>query len=206
MDTSDGGGWHAFLRCNAAAGSMICGGMRFVVGVSCVALAVGGVVGLPVEEKVAFTFRGVGYVHRYSKDDLHEYTPKGKPSLEKWTDMVTVNVYRNVKDGEGLAATANGVLETYKANQAMVVRTDSVPRTEKREAEHLIVVLFPRKEFIEAAFARFRMEGGRGVSIVYSHRVNGTKAGNAMSEWLSKNGPGIEKELMAMKSAPIPPK
>ncbi|MBV6503851.1 MAG: hypothetical protein AKCLJLPJ_01945 [Fimbriimonadales bacterium] len=206
MDTSDGGGWHAFLRCNASAGSMICGGMRFVVGVSCVALAVGGVVGLTFEEKVAFTFRGVGYVHRYSKDDLHEYTPKGKPSLEKWTDMVTVNVYRNVTDGEGLAAMANGVLETYKANQAMVVRTDSVPRTEKREAEHLIVVLFPRKEFIEAAFARFRMEGGRGVSIVYSHRVYGTKAGNAMSEWLSKNGPGIEKELMAMKSAPIPPK
>ncbi|KAA0225293.1 hypothetical protein FCG40_01700 [Fimbriimonadia bacterium ATM] len=146
--------------------------MRFVVGVSCVALAVGGVVGLPVEEKVAFTFRGVGYVHRYSKDDLHEYTPKGKPSLEKWADMVTVNVYRNVKDGEGLAATANGVLETYKANQAMVVRTDSVPRTEKREAEHLIVVLFPRKEFIEAAFARFRIEGGaRRVHRVFAPRV-----------------------------------
>lgn len=160
--------------------------------------------GVPAEEKPAFTFRDLAYAHRYSKDDLHEFTPTDRPDFERWTDMVTVNVYRKAKDGEGLAATANAVLGAYKANQAMVVRTDSVPRTQTREAEQLVVVLFPRKEFIEAAFARFRLEGGRGVSIVYSHRLYGAKVGDEMSRWLRQNGPAIEKELMAMPVPAVP--
>lgn len=153
-------------------------------------------------ETVAFTFNGLSYVHRYSRGTLHEFTPKGQKDLTKWTEMVTVNVYGDVKDGEGLASKANAVLENYKANKAMVVRTDSVPRTPTRPAEHLIVVLFPQPQFIEAAFARFRMADGKGVSVVFSHRVYGTKAGDAMSAWLQKNGEKVEKALMAMKSVP----
>lgn len=149
--------------------------------------------------KVAFTFAGSSYVLRYEKDNLFEYTPKGQTDLNKWTDMVTVNRYVHVKDGEGLASAANSVLETYKANRAMVVKTSSVPRTDKKEAEHLIVVLFPTQNFIEAAFARFVMDKGVGHSVVYSHRIYGKKAGDAMSQWLKANGDKREKELMGMK-------
>jgi hypothetical protein len=152
--------------------------------------------------KPAFTFSRQAYYHRYTKGNLHEFTPKGQSDLQKWTDMVTVNDYADVKDGETLAAKANAVLEIYKANKAMVVKTDSVPRTAKKPAEHLVVVLFPQPTFIEASFTRFVLSKGSGVSVVYSHRIYGTKAGDAMSAWLLKNGERCEKELMGMASIP----
>jgi hypothetical protein len=151
--------------------------------------------------KPAFTFGKQGYYHRYSKDNLHEFTPKGQSNLQKWTDMVTVNDYPSTKDGEALAGIANSVLETYKANKAVVVKTNSVPRTASKPAEHLVVVLFPRPEFIEASFTRFVLNKGVGASVVYSHRIYGKKAGDPMSQWLLKNGEKSEKELMAM---PVP--
>lgn len=156
----------------------------------------------PPAEKPSFTFAKQGYVHRFTKDALHEFTPKGKPDLKKWTDMVTVNEYADAKDGDGLAAKANAVLENYKAAKAMVIKTDSKSRTPTKPAEHLIVVLFPRPDFIEAAFARFVMNEGVGASVVYSHRIYGKKAGDAMSTWLKANGEKTEKELMAMPSVP----
>lgn len=152
--------------------------------------------------KPAFTFMAKEYFPRYAKDNQREFTPRGQSDLKKWTDMVTVNAYPAVTDGEALAKSANSVLETYKAAQAIVVRTDSVPRTDAKPAEHLIVVLFPRKEFIEAAFARFVLIDGVGASMVYSHRIYGAKVGDAMSNWLKSNGEKVENALMAMPPVP----
>ncbi|MEI8282078.1 MAG: hypothetical protein WCG75_06720 [Armatimonadota bacterium] len=149
-----------------------------------------------------FTFAGATYVARYSKGNLHEFTPKDQPDLKKFTDMVTINDYAAVTDGDALAKTANSVLETYKANKAVIVKTNSVARTDKKPAEHLIVALFPQSTFIEASFARFMLSEGKGVSVVYSHRIYGKKAGDAMSKWLLKNGEAREKELMKLSSVP----
>lgn len=156
------------------------------------------------ERPAAFSLAGTAYFHRFTKDDQHEYTPGGQEDLNAWTDMVTIHFYRNAKDGEALAATANAVLENYKANKALVLRTDSVPRSPTRPAEHLIVVVFPRPEFIEAAFARFRMHGGVGTAAIYSHRVYGKQAGNAMQAWLEKNGQATETSLMKWEAMPAP--
>ena len=157
------------------------------------------------KKAAAFSFSDVKYFHRYTKDDQHEYTPDGQEDLNAWTDMVTINFYRKAKEGEALAATANAVLENYKANRATVVKTASIPRTKDKPAEHLIVVTFGRPEFIEAAFARFRMHNGVGTAVIYSHRVYGKKAGNEMSAWLAKNGPGTEKNLMLWEAMPKAP-
>ncbi len=152
-----------------------------------------------IEEKVAFSFRGVSYVHRYSKGNLHEYTPKGKSDLKSWVDMITVNDYPAVKSGDELAKTANSVLSTYKDHKGDVIKTSSVPRTAKKEAEHVIVVMFPTGE---TAFARFLMSGGHGHSIVYSHRISGKKLESAMNQWLTKNGGGCEGAIMGMSTIP----
>ena len=55
--------------------------------------------------KPAFVFRGVGYFHRWSKNDQHEFTPEKQENLDKWSDMMTVNAYPDVHDGERLAGT-----------------------------------------------------------------------------------------------------
>lgn len=161
-----------------------------------------GIMPIHASAKPSLTFSGVEYIHRYTKGNLNEYTPKAQSDLKTWTDMVTINDYANVKSGEDLAKSANSVLDTYKAQKAMVVKTDSVPRSAKKEAEHLIVVMFPRPTFIETAFARFLIVDGKGYSIVYSHRVYGKKAGDAMSKWLLKNGDSTESALMKMPTVP----
>jgi hypothetical protein len=156
------------------------------------------------QQRAAFAFAGAPYFHRYTTGDQHEYTPAGQEDLGAWTDMITAIYYRTAKDGDALAATANAVLENYKANKGIVVKTHSVPPTPTRPAEHLIVVLFPRPEFIEAAFARFRLHDGVGTATVYSHRVYGRAAGNEMQAWLEKNGQTTETSLMKWDVVPPP--
>lgn len=150
-----------------------------------------------------FRFADVDYFHRWSKEDQHEFTPREQKDLKQWGDMVTVNHYRQVTSAEGLASSANAVLETYKNNRAMVLKTDSVARTAQKPAEHLIVVLFPRPDLIEAVFARFKLTNGVGTAVIYSHRKYGAKVGDEMSAWLKANGPALEKKLMAWDKIPV---
>jgi hypothetical protein len=154
--------------------------------------------------KPAFVFADVGYFHRWSQNDQHEFTPQGQEDLEKWSDMITINAYPTAHDGDALAAKANAVLENYKSHSARVLRTNSVPRTPNRPAEHFIAVVFGRPNFIEVALARFKLMDGVGCSIVYSHRIYGAKVGDQMSEWLKDNGPKTETMLMEWNDIPSP--
>ena len=154
------------------------------------------------DKVAAFSLADVKYFHRFTREDQHEYTPAGQEDLNKWTDMVTLHLYRKAKDGEALAATANAVLENYKVNRALVIKTQSVPRTKDKPAEHLIVVSFGRPEFIEVAFSRFRMYERVGSAVIYSHRIYGKNVGNTMSLWLEKNGAVTEANLMKWDAMP----
>lgn len=154
--------------------------------------------------KRAFVFRDAGYFHRWSQNEQHEFTPAEQEDLNKWSDMITINGYRDAGDGERLAATANAVLENYKKHHARVLRTRSVPSAADRPAEHLIAVVFTRPNFSEAAFARFKLVDGKGFSFVYSHRIYGEKTGDEMNAWLKANGEEVEKALMEWSSMPSP--
>jgi len=149
------------------------------------------------KNKLILNFNQTEYDHRWSQNDQHEFTPPGQDDLAKWTDMLTINFYQQVSDGDGLALVANQVLENYKAQQGRVLSTSSVPRTSAKPAEHLIVVVFGRPTFLEAVQARFKLVNGRGVSIIYSHRVYGKEVGPEMSTWLKDHGSSSEKALMA---------
>jgi hypothetical protein len=154
--------------------------------------------------KASFVFKGAAYFHRWSLNDQHEFTPQGQEDLEKWADMITMNIYPDAHDGDALAGKANAVLENYKNAKAMVLKTDSVPRTPERPAEHFIAVVFARPNFIEVAFARLKLVDGTGCSIVYSHRMYGEKIGDKASAWIKSNAPEIEKALMGWSDMPSP--
>ena len=77
-------------------------------------------------------------------------------------DMITINVHTNAHDGDALAVKANAVLENYKSHGGRTLKTDSVPRTPARPAKHFIPVVFGRANFLEAAFARFKLVDGVG--------------------------------------------
>jgi hypothetical protein len=98
----------------------------------------------------------------------------------------------------------NAVLENYKSHHGKVLRTNSLPGTPDRPAEHFIAVVFGRQNFIEVAFARFKLVDGIGCSIVYSHRIYGEKIGDQMSAWIDHNGAKIVRTLMEWNNMPFP--
>ncbi len=158
--------------------------------------------GGPPATPVTLDFAGQTYRLRWSSQHQHEFTPAGQDDLSRWTDMVTINTYPGVSDGEGLADVANRTLANYRRHGATVLRTASIPRSADRPAEHLIVALFPTRAFIEAVFARWRLAEGRGTAMIVSHRLYGQKAGEAMAAWLKANGATVERRLMALDQVP----
>jgi hypothetical protein len=155
----------------------------------------------PSPSAQSFAFGGATYVHRWSQNGQNEFTPPDDADLARWRDMVTINVRDTVHDGDQLATVANGVLGNYQ-KFGKVIRTDSKPRTAQHPAEHLVVAVLGDAGFLEAAFARFVLVDGGALVIVYSHRIYASKAGDAMSQWLSANGPSVEKTLMGWDKAP----
>jgi hypothetical protein len=148
------------------------------------------------EDRSAFAFQKVDYFHRWSQGGQHEFTPAKQEDLEHWTDMITINVYPAVDDGEKMAGTANAVLENYRSHQGKVLKTSSVPATDKRPAEHFVAVRFNQPGFVEVAFARFKLVEGVGHSFVYSHRVYGDEAVDEMTAWIKANGEKTENALL----------
>jgi hypothetical protein len=149
--------------------------------------------------RATIVFDKTEYLHRWSQKGQHEFTPSGQEDLSKWTDMLTIVVYRDVADAEGLASVANKVLEMYKSHKGLVLRTNSVPRTAEKPAEHLIAVVLAGPKFLEAVQARFVLTNKKGFAIIHSHRVYGKGPGPAMSDWLKNHGAALEKVLMEWK-------
>lgn len=175
---------------------------------ACLFLASGISVSAPAKasqaEMLTFAFNGADYLHRWSKDGQNEFTPKGQEDLAHWQDMITLNVYEAVSNGDQLAAFANALLSNYRG-AGDIVRTDSKPVTLHRPAEHLIVALLgDSKTLVEAVFARLVLIDGKGVVVIYAHRTYGEDAATRMAEWMQKNGPSTEKALMSWEKMPAP--
>lgn len=146
-------------------------------------------------------FRGTRYLHRWSRDDQHEFTPEPDADLKTWRDMITLNVHAKATDGERMATVANQVLGNYQ-RRGKLLRTASVPRGPDRPAEHLIVAVLATPQSLEAAFARCLLHDGAGLVAVLSHRIHGAAVGPEMSQWLRDNGPAVEQAWMAWGPAP----
>jgi hypothetical protein len=148
------------------------------------------------EDRSAFAFQKVDYFHRWSQGTQHEFTPAKQEDLDHWTDMITINAYPTVDDGDKLAGAANAVLENYRSHQGKILKTSSVPATDEQPAEHFIAVRFNQPDFVEVAFARFKLVEDKGHSFVYSHRVYGNEAVEEMNAWITANGEKTEGALL----------
>ena len=155
-------------------------------------------------EVLRLSFRGTGFVHRWSKDDQHEFTPEPDTDLKSWRDMITLDVHAKVRQGEQLADVANQVLGNYQAH-GKVLNTRSVPRTAKRPAEHLIIAVLGAPQLLEASFARCLLHDGVGLVAVVSHRAYGPAAEPEMNRWLAAQGQATEEALMAWAALPPSP-
>lgn len=156
------------------------------------------------EERSAFSFQKTDYFHRWSQGTQHEFTPAKQEDLDHWTDMITINVYPDVDDGDKLAGAANAVLGNYRSHQGKILKTSSLPATGEKPAEHFIAVRFNQPDFVEVAFARFKLVEDKGHSFVYSHRVYGDKAIEEMNTWITAKGEKTEKVLLDWDPPAVP--
>ena len=53
------------------------------------------------------------YFYRWNEGVQHEFTPDGQENLQTWTDMLTINVFPTVTNGDQLAQIANNLLSLY---------------------------------------------------------------------------------------------
>ena len=153
-------------------------------------------------------FAGQTFVHRWSKDNQNEFTPPEQPDLSAWHEMLTLNIYPTVHDGEQLAQLSNAVLANYQ-QAGKIVRVNSVPATADKPAEHLIVAILGAPGVLETVFARAMLVDGTGMFIIYSRRSYDTaeESQNAALEtgqWLQNHGEATEKKLMRWSGYPTP--
>jgi hypothetical protein len=148
------------------------------------------------------TFNDTTYIHRFSDGGMYEFTPEGQEDLSKWVDMLSINLYPGFEGEDALADIANRVLTSYTTNGAQVDQTDSVPRTEARPAEHLIVVTFNIPDVSESVRARFVLVGEECVGIIHSHRTYGESADEELEAWLEGDGAELDDRLMEWDEYP----
>lgn len=148
-----------------------------------------------------FQFAGTPFVHRWSHAGQHEFTPPAQPDLDKWQDMVTVQLYDKVTTADQLAFVANGVLVAYQ-KAGLVIRTNSLKATAGRPAEHMVVAILQDAGVREMVFARFRLTPEGGQAVVYSHRVYGMQPDAAASAWFREHDLPLEKAMMTWTDIP----
>ena len=146
-------------------------------------------------------FNGSDYYFRWSQAGQYEFTPAGQEDLNSWTEMLTLRVYPKIIDGDSLATQANGVLSNYKNSKGNILRTNSIPSTAEKPAEHFIAAMLGGPQFLEFAAARFLLVGGKGVGVIYSRRAYGTQAPQELGPWVVQNGAPVEKVMMEFNPA-----
>lgn len=143
--------------------------------------------------------KDASYFLRWSQDDQHEYTPEGQEDLARWTEMLTINYHRGITDPAELELLANHVLGNYRANNATIIRTGSLPATDTTPAEYLAVAAFRTAELVEVAMTRFKLLSGMAAALTFSHRAYGDEAVDQAMAWLQDNGALMESALMHLE-------
>jgi hypothetical protein len=151
---------------------------------------------------VTVTFNGTAFHLRWSKAGQFEFTPAGQEDLTRWTEMLTLWRYPGISEGEGLSAQANRTLGAYQNAKGRILRTNSLPRTPQKPAEHFIAALLGSPRFVEFAAARFLLVDGRGVGVIYSRRAYGNPAKPDLGAWVGQHGAAVEQRLMAFDPRP----
>ncbi|MCM6774816.1 hypothetical protein NDR87_25580 [Nocardia sp. CDC159] len=141
-------------------------------------------------------FGGTTFVHRWSQQGTHEFTPQDDANLAAWSDMLTINVHDQVRDSDGLDRLADALIRNYETHgHLMAVLPEN-------DAIHFVAAALAGPHTFELAFSRLDLFEGRGVVVVYGKCFRGPDALKHMQPWLDANASTMEKNLLEWDGMP----
>ena len=158
------------------------------------ALALLSVVALAAPPTPTVTFRGTTYSLSLTNGNRYDFMPAEQK--ESSFDALTLLLLARIKDGEALADLANRTLTKLQGVKATILRTNSVPASAQKPAEHFMAVVIPGPDALQFAASRYVLVVGEGVEVIYMHTIHGKAVGDPMSKWMKENGPDVEQQLM----------
>lgn len=146
-------------------------------------------------------FNSTKFLYRTSSAyETYDFTPDKQTDPEKYHEIITLNVYPQVKDTKALSQIANEVAESYAEHGAPFI--DKIQKTKTPLKEYFFSTQWPIEKTAEASFTRFFLNDGIGMSAIYTQRFYGLKAKTEMNTWVKKNGKKIKSELLSWKKIP----
>ena len=142
-------------------------------------------------------FSGTKYFLRTAKDGQYVFTPNGQEDLQRWTDMISLSYYPEIKEGNSLAAKAIDWWKHCRSTRAHILQMNFVPRIDQMPArDNAFYTTFtllekPYNDYDEFAYTALRIVGGIGATSTYSHREyrTGMISPERNFTWARKNDP-----------------
>lgn len=138
--------------------------------------------------QLALSFDGKRYLHRYSKNGQHEFTPAGQEDLQRWQEMMTLVVNQGF-DTEKTRRWAEAMAAGYK-ERGMLIQADQPPGGEYR-----MLGVLGAPGVIEVNFVRVMPYGSAAMAAMVQRRFYG-EDGRQMADWVRDNTPRISGLLV----------
>lgn len=133
-------------------------------------------------------FDGKRYLHRYSKNGQHEFTPAGQEDLQRWQEMLTL-VMRPGADAENTRQWAEAMAAGYK-EKGLLVQADQPPGGEYR-----MLGVLGAPGMTEVNFVRVMPHGSGAMTVLVQRRFYGEES-RQMADWVRDNSPRLSGLLV----------
>lgn len=142
----------------------------------------------PASAQPALDFDGKRYLHRYSKNGQHEFTPAGQEDLQRWQEMMTLVVQPGF-DAARTRQWAEAMAAGYK-EKGLLIQADQPPGGEYR-----MHGVLGAPGMVEVNFVRIMPHGGGALAVLVQRRFYGEES-RQMADWVRDNTPRISGLLV----------
>lgn len=142
----------------------------------------------PASAQPALDFDGKRYLHRYSKDGQHEFTPAGQEDLQRWQEMMTLVVKADF-DAERRRQWAEAMAAVYK-EKGLLIQADQPPGGEYR-----MLGVLSAPGVVEVNFVRVMPYGSGAMAVMVQRRFYGEES-RQMADWVRDNTPRLSGLLV----------
>lgn len=141
------------------------------------------------QAQLTLEFDGKRYLHRYSKNGQHEFTPVGQEDLQRWQEMITLLPNPDIR-GERTHQWAEAMAAGYK-ERGLLIHADQPPGGEYR-----MLGVLSAPGLVEVNFVRVMPQEEGALAFLVQRRFYGDDIPQ-MADWVKDNTPRISELLVS---------